>query len=269
MYSIHGLSVVHYRGIRRAVLLGIERLLRVVTDVTLCVSDSERAEVVRYGIASPERAHTVYNGIDLDRLDRRPLDGQSARTGLGLAAGEMVLLTVCRLDKPRDFDTLLLAAKRVVSKHPGVRLLIAGDGPLRTSVQKQVERLGLHEHVRLLGFVRDIALVLAAADVFVLSTQGWEGLPLAPLEAMAMRLPVVISDVGGNRSVVLDGVTGLVVSPRQPKALAAALLNLLHDRAAARQMGIMGRERVEHAFSAQRMAAETMEVYASLCPGRC
>jgi glycosyltransferase involved in cell wall biosynthesis len=258
--------MVHYRGLKRVLLLGIEWLLQFVTDITLCDSDAERADVIRYGIAPPQRTHTIYNGIDLDRLDRNLYERATARAALGLDPVQPTLVTVCRLNKPRDFDTLLRAVRVVVARLPTGRLLIVGNGPLRPAIEDQIQTLHLEESVWLLGMVRDIGQILAAAEVFVLSTQGWEGLPLAPLEAMAMRLPVVISDVGGNRKAVQDGVTGLVVPPRQPQALADALLRLLRDRSMAQRMGQQGRDRMVREFSAQRMAAETMAIYAQLNP---
>ncbi|MBC8264034.1 MAG: glycosyltransferase [Anaerolineales bacterium] len=264
VFGVHGLSIVHYRGLKRVLLLGIERLLQVVTDITLCDSDSERADVIRYGIAPPEHTHTIHNGIDLNRLDRGSYERAAARAALGLDFAQPTLVTVCRLNKPRDFDTLLRAMQAVVAQFPTVRLLIVGDGPLRPAIEDQIQTLALGDNVWLLGIVRDVGQALAAADVFVLSTQGWEGLPLAPLEAMVMRLPVVISDVGGNREAVQDGVTGLVVPPRQPQALADALLRLLQDHPTAQQMGQHGYDRVVREFSAQRMARETMAIYARL-----
>ncbi len=262
VFGVHGLSIVHYRGLKRVLLLGIERLLQVVTDITLCDSDSERADVIRYGIAPPERTYTIHNGIDLDRLDRGSYERAAARAALGLDSAQPTLVTVCRLNKPRDLGTLLLAMQKVVAQLPTARLLIVGDGPLRPSIEAQIQTLSLGENVRLLGIVHDVGQSLAAADAFVLSTQGWEGLPLAPLEAMVMCLPVVISDVGGNREAVQDGVTGLVVPPRQPQALADALLRLLGDHPTAQRMGQHGHDRVVREFSAQRMAAETMSIYA-------
>lgn len=270
VFSVHGLSIVHYHGLKRTVLRGIERILQVVTDVTLCDSDAELADVVRYGVALPRRAHAVYNGIDLDRLDQSVHDRATARAALGLDITQSVVVTVCRLNKPRDFPTLLRAMQKAVAQIPMARLLIVGDGPLRQAIENEVRALHLEEHVRMLGIVRDVAQVLTAADVFVLATQGWEGLPLAPLEAMAVRLPVVISDVGGNRKAVQDGVTGYVVPPGQPQALADALLRLLQDACTAQQMGQQGRELVMREFSLQRMAAETMAIYERLlsCAGR-
>ena len=261
IFGVHGLSIVHHRGLKRSLLLGMERLLQTVTDVTLCDSDSERAEVIRYGIASPQRTRTIHNGIDLERLDYESYDKAAARATLGLDSIQPTLVTVCRLNRPRDFETLLHAMQRVTAQLPTTRLLIVGDGPLRPAIEDQIQTLALGENVQLLGIVRDVGQVLAAADVFVLSTQGWEGLPLAPLEAMVMRLPVVISDVGGNREAVRDGVTGLVVPPRQPQALADALLQLLRDHPTAQRMGQHGHDRVVREFSAQRMAAETMTIY--------
>jgi len=261
VFGVHGLSIVHHRGLKRGLLVGMERLLQVVTDITLCDSESERAEVIRYGIASPQRTHTIHNGIDLDRLDRGSYQRAAARAALGLDSTQLTLVTVCRLNRPRDFETLLHAMQRVAAQLPMARLLIVGDGPLRPAIEDQIQTLALGENVQLLGIVRDVGQVLAAADVFVLSTQGWEGLPLAPLEAMVMRLPVVISDVGGNREAVRDGVTGLVVPPRQPQALADALLQLLRDHPTAQRMGQHGHDRVVREFSAQRMAAETMTIY--------
>jgi glycosyltransferase involved in cell wall biosynthesis len=261
VFGVHGLSIVHHHGLKRGLLLGMERLLQAVTDVTLCDSGSERADVLRYGMASPQRTHTIHNGIDLSRLDRGSYQRAAARAALGLDSAQPALVTVCRLNRPRDFETLLHAMQTVVAQLPTARLLIVGDGPLRPAIEDQIRALTLGENVQLLGIVRDVGQVLAAADMFVLSTQGWEGLPLAPLEAMVMRLPVVISDVGGNREAVQDGVTGLVVPPRQPQALADAMLRLLQDHPTAQRMGHHGHDRVVREFSAQRMAAETMAIY--------
>jgi glycosyltransferase involved in cell wall biosynthesis len=264
VFAVHGLSIVHYHGLKRTVLLGLERVLQMVTDVTLCDSDAERDDVIRYGVAAPTRTQTVYNGIDLERLDHTPNERLVARAALGLDAEQPILVTVCRLRRPRDFETLLLAMQTVIAQLPAAKLLIVGDGPLRAAIEDRIQTLNLGENVCLLGFVRDIGQALATADAFVLSTQGWEGLPLAPLEAMAMRLPVVISDVGGNREAVQDGLTGWVVPPRQPRILADALLQLLRDCPAAQRMGHQGRDWVMRKFSAKRMATETMAIYAQL-----
>lgn len=263
--GIHGLAIVHSRGARRLVQLALERGLQRLTDAVICDSEAERNDVLQHRLSRAERTYTVHSGIQVDRFDRGRYDSGCARVALGLERDRPVIATVCRLHRPRDFSTLLLATRSVAEQLPDVTLLIAGDGPLRSKIEQAVQALRLTAQVRLLGAVCDVADVLAAADVFVLSTKGWEGLPLAPLEAMAMRLPVIISDVGGNRIAVEHGVTGLVVPPAKPGPLAEAMVRLLSDRQAAAAMGERGRERVTRLFTARRMAEQTMMVYDQVC----
>ena len=264
IFAVHGLSLVHHRTVKRTPLLFLNRALQSSTDITLCDSDREAADVIRHGIAPAERVEVVQNGVDLDRFDQSLYPRSEARSALALDDKRPLVVTVCRLDRPRDFHTLLRAMKYVVAELPLVKLLIVGGGPYRQAIEEQVRELNLEQSVQLLGTVRDVARILAAADAFVLATQGWEGLPLAPLEAQAMGLPVVISDVGSNRLAVQDGVTGLVVAPRQVEALADALVRLLADPLVCQQMGQLGRIRVVDEFSAQRMARDTVRVYRRL-----
>ena len=266
IFAVHGLSLVHHRTVKRTALLFLNRALQSSTDITLCDSDREAADVIRHGIAPAERVQVVQNGVDLDRFDQSLYLRSEARSALDLDDKRPLVVTVCRLDRPRDFDTLLRAMKHVVTELPLVKLLIVGGGPYHQAIEEQVQKLNLEQSVQLLGTVRDVAKVLAAADVFVLATEGWEGLPLAPLEAQAMGLPVVISDVGSNRLAVQDGVTGLLVAPRQVEALLDALVRLLSEPLTAQQMGRAGRERVVKEFSAARLARETMVMYARLQP---
>jgi glycosyltransferase involved in cell wall biosynthesis len=266
VFGVHGLSIVHYTGLKRALLLRLERLLQRMTDATVCDSEAEREDVVRYGIASRERAFTARSGVDIAKLDRQKWDRSAARKRLSLDSEHPVIVTVCRLNKPRDFDTLLAAMQTVVRDLPTARLLIAGGGPLEERIDERIGELGLEYNVRRLGWLRDVGQVLAAADVFVLATRGWEGLALAPLEAMVARLPVVISDVGGNREAVVEGETGLVVPPCRPDLLAHALLQILANPARARRMGESGRRRALEHFSAKRMALDTAMVYSRVNP---
>ena len=264
VFGVHGLSIVHYAGVKRAVLVGIERLLRPMTDATLCDSNAERADVLAWKIASPSQAHAVWNGIDLDRLSHPPHDRIAARRALDLAEQTPTFVTVCRLNKPRDFETLIAGMAQIAASHPNAQLLIVGDGPLRAQVENLIEQFHLANNVRLLGLVRDVGEVLAAADIALLITAGWEGLPLAALEAMAMGLPLIISDVGGNREAVLDGETGFVIPQRDVTAFAHAACALLADPVRARAIGAAGAERARKYFSLQTMAARTAEIYRSL-----
>jgi glycosyltransferase involved in cell wall biosynthesis len=264
VFGVHGLSIVHYRGLQRRLLVGVERLLSRMTDATLCDSGAERADVLKWKIAKPQRAHVIWNGIDLDRLVPPPGGRDAARAALGLSGNDGVLVTVCRLHKPRDFETLLNGMAGIVRAKSNARLLIVGDGPLRLHVGSLIAQYGLEEHVQLLGLVRNLGEVLAASDVALLITRGWEGLPLAALEAMAMGLPLVISNVGGNSEAVLDGRTGCVIPQGDASALIRAVLDLLENPAKAKQMGKAGAARVREHFNLHIMANKTAEVYRQL-----
>lgn len=264
VFGVHGLSIVHYTGVKRWLLVSIERLLRRMTEATVCDSNVERDDVLKWQIAAPDQAHVIWNGIDLDRLLTPPRDRAAARSQLYLTEDTPVLVTVCRLNKPRDFDTLLSGMAQIVRACPTAQLLIVGDGPLRPQVEALISQHQLQDHVRLLGLVRDVGEVLIAADVALLITAGWEGLPLSALEAMALGRPLIISDVGGNREAVLDGETGCVIPPRDVAAFVSTALDLIHHPTKRQTLGEAGARRVQQHFSLQIMAAKVTDVYRSL-----
>ena len=261
VFGVHGLSIVHYTGVKRALLVGVERALRAVTDATLCDSHVEREDVLKWRMAAPVKAHVIWNGIDLERLLVPPRDRSASRGRLGLAADAPTLVTVCRLNKPRDFETLLAGLAQIVPQQPAAQLLIVGDGPLRAHVEGLIAHYHLQPHVRLLGLVQDVGEVLAAADIAVLITAGWEGLPLSALEAMAMGRPLIISDVGGNREAVIDGETGYVIPQRAVADFVRAARALIADPRKRQTLGEAGARRVQQHFSWQTMAAKIAAVY--------
>jgi len=268
VFGVHGLSIVHYTGLKRAILVGLERVLRIVTDMTLCDSNVERDDVLGWQLATPERARVVWNGIDLDRLLTPPRNRSTARAHWAIGGDTPVIVTVCRLNKPRDFETLLAGMAEIVRARPDAQLLIVGNGPLRPEVEALIARHHLAGRARLLDLVHDVGEVLAAADVAVLITAGWEGLPLSALEAMAAGLPMIISDVGGNREAILHGQTGYVIAQRDVTAYAQAALELINNPDKARQMGAAGAARARQEFSLQTMAAQVAGIYRELCDGQ-
>jgi glycosyltransferase involved in cell wall biosynthesis len=170
----------------------------------------------------------------------------------------VTLLSVGRLRAPKDFLTLVRA---VALLEPGsVRLRIAGDGPDRAALAGEIEHLGLGEMVELLGTRTDVAELLAAAHVFVLSSDS-EGLPMSVLEAMAAGVPVVATAVGGIPELVADGETGRLVPPRDPAALAAALAAVSADPELRERMGDDGRARAEREFSLAEFRRAHLDVY--------
>jgi glycosyltransferase involved in cell wall biosynthesis len=159
----------------------------------------------------------------------------------------------------------LIDAAARLARERRVKLFLIGDGPLRPSLESRGASLGLGDGIVFTGVRADVAPLLAMLDVVVVPSHT-EGMSNALLEAMAMGRAVIATAVDGNLDVVSDGVTGLLVPPRDPAALAAALVRLVDDPERARQMGRAARARIEEAFTLQAMVASHEELYRGLAP---
>jgi L-malate glycosyltransferase len=206
----------------------------------------------------PGRLRVVHEGV----LDRPPRGGgREALRALGVPPDAPVVGNVAALVDHKDHPTLLAAASQVVARRPDVRFVIVGTGERGDALRAQAHALRLDGHVVWAGFREDLDALIPVFTVFCLSSH-LEGLGTSLLDAMAFRRPVVATAAGGIVEAVEDGVTGRLVPPRDPEALAAALLELLEDPDRAAQMGHCGRRRFEERFTADRMVAETLAVYA-------
>lgn len=210
-----------------------------------------------------DKVITIYNGIDMERSAASPLAAARIRQAFNIPADALLLGSVGRMHRSKDFGNLLTAMVQVRKRIPAVWLLLVGDGELRGELESRAQTLGLSSVVTFTGIRDDVPDILAALDIFVLPSR-WEGLPLVVLEAMAAGLPVVATAVGGTPEVVVDGVTGLLVPPRDPAALAQAITRLLRNPDLRRKMGRAGRERVTEHFSVEQMVRKTESLYEQL-----
>jgi sugar transferase (PEP-CTERM/EpsH1 system associated) len=210
-------------------------------------------------VSVPRRSiRVIRNGVDVTRFEGHRRN--EARLRLGLPAAAVVVGTAGRLANVKDHHALLTAMALLSADGQSIHCVIAGDGPLRTTLESQIDAMGLRSRVRLVGHRPDIETVLAALDIFVLSSQS-EGLPMAVLEAMASGLPVVSTRVGGVDEVLEDGLTGLLVEPRSPELLARAIERLAGDRERRDQMGAAGRVRARREFSLGTMVGNYERLY--------
>jgi glycosyltransferase involved in cell wall biosynthesis len=216
-------------------------------DRVVCVSENSANLSAAEGIRS-QSLRTIHNGIDVSRF---------SYTG-PRPHGPAVL--VGRLTPEKDVATLLRAVAEIKHARPSFRLQIAGTGPQSDDLKSLARGLSLENHVEFLGEVQDVPALLARASLFVLSSLT-EGIALTILEAMARGLPVVATRVGGNPEVVVNEVTGLLVSAADPGQLAHALLRVHSDPILARRMGEAGRRRVEQQFDVRNMVAQYQSLY--------
>jgi glycosyltransferase involved in cell wall biosynthesis len=177
-----------------------------------------------------------------------------------LTTDALVLVQVARLDHLKDHLTAVRTLERVVARRPDARLVLVGEGPERPAIEAEIGRRRLTDHVRLLGLRRDVPRLLAAADVCLLTSIS-EGIPLTLIEAMAARLPVVSTNVGGVSEVVRDGETGVLTPAKDDEALAAAVLQLAEVPARCREFGEAGHRRAHELFSEPQMHAAYADLY--------
>ncbi len=222
----------------------------------LAVSQRIRDVLIEDGI-SPERVEVVYSGLDLNRLRRG--NREKWRGELGLGTDGFLVGNVASLAPHKAQTYLLLAAKEVLHLLPQVRFVIVGEGELEGKLKREINHLGLQGRVNLLGFQEDMASIYSALDLFVLSSY-LEGLCTSLLEAMFYGVPIVATHTGGIPEIVEDGFNGWLVPPRDPQAMAKAIVSLLKDRELAQKFSAQGKI-VVRKFGIEETVRRTEEVY--------
>jgi len=231
------------------------------TDIVAAVCEAARARFAQQGVRPRERLLAVPNGIRVEAFSCASEERRVAlRNALGLAPDVRVVGTVGRLNPVKDQATLLRAFARVHAASAGTALVLVGDGALRAALEAQSAALGLGDAVRFLGDRNDVRQLLQGFDAFVLSSLS-EGYSMALLEACASGLPIVATDVGGNREIVAEGRNGLMVAPADEAALAEAMAALLNEPARAARMGQAGREWALREASIATMATRYDALY--------
>jgi len=231
------------------------------TDYTVAVCEAARARFAAEGVAPRRGLLSVPNGIRLDRFKPASVAGRQALAAeLGWPEGSRIIGTVGRLQPVKDHALLLRAFAKVRMQVPEAVLAIVGDGPLRGALEAQAGQAGLSDAVRFLGDRHDVPRLLTGMDVFALSSVS-EGYSIALLEACAAGLPIVATDVGGNREIVHDGINGRLVPAADVAALATALIALLRGGDQAARMGHAGQAWAQAEASFRTMAERYHGLY--------
>ena len=251
----------------------VQRMVCRLADVVLVNAEAVRQWLAGEGF-SLDNVVVIRNGIDLAQFGR-PRSGTGVRRALGLSGSGPVIAMLARVTPLKGVEYFLEAAATVATVFPDARFLVVGDANViqdttiapnsayRNELEDHVRRLGLEGRVVFTGFRLDVPELLSEVSVSVLPSLS-EGLSNAVLESMAAGVPVVATRIGGTPEAIADGVSGLLVPPRDSAALAGAMLRILEDRELAARLGRAARRRVAEHFSLERMVSETERLYSTL-----
>ena len=263
VHTFHGHSLSGYfSGRTAAVYRQIERWLARRTDVLVAVSAEVRDDLVRLGVSASERFAVVPLGFDLtpflddaERAERRT----ALRARWGIGADEELITLVARLVPIKRVDRFLRVAELLTGR-PRARFVVVGDGELREQLAASAAARALGDRLVWAGFRRDMPDVCFASDVIMLTSDN-EGTPVSLIEAQAAGVPVVGTDVGGVRSAVKDGETGMLAARDDVPGLASAVAAILDDRALAASLGRSGRRHASESFALQRLINDLDHLY--------
>jgi len=253
-----------FQGLKNLKMFGYTLADRFVTrffidKIVAVSSDIEKLIGEAYGA---DRVVCIHNGVDLEAMQVTFATAEM-RKEWRFDETEVVIGTVGRLVPVKGHIILLEALRILHDSHQNVRLLVIGEGPLRSHLEAEVKRLGLKQVVTFAGHKEQAYDFINMMDIFALPSLH-EGIPMVLLEALALKRPVIASRVGGIPEVVLHGHTGLLIDHSNPAELAAGLKIMLQDRSRAAALGMAGRIKVAHEFNALVMASKTCKMYQEL-----
>ncbi|MDA1000647.1 MAG: glycosyltransferase family 4 protein [bacterium] len=224
-------------------------------------ADLIRRMLIEQKVCKGDRVSVLPTGVDLSAF-HDGVSGEGFRAEFGLSGETPAVGIIAQLRKSKGHDHFLAAARILRDRGVSARFFVVGDGHWRDIFREEAERLGLlGGTVRFLGYRTDIPQIMAGLDLLVIASTRTEGIPQVALQAMAMRLPVVGTDIGGVPEAILPGGAGVVVPPGDPEALAAAIEEMLADPERRRRMGESGKKYVTENHSLTRMIEETERLY--------
>ncbi len=241
----------------------LERLMARRPERLVAVADAQRRAIIELHGTPPARIVTILNGVRGNVFAATPGHRERKRTELGVGFDTFLVGAVAVLSEQKGITHLLDAVRLVVRRRTDVRVIIAGGGPLEGLLRQQASALGLDRQVTFLGWRNDVPEILPALDAWVMSSL-WEAMPLALLEAMAARLPIVVTGVSDNAQIVGEGEAGILVPPGAAAPLADAIDRLAGDPDLRARLAATAFERYSRLYSQSHMSMRYQELYEGL-----
>ena len=257
VYTDHGRFVIEPK-----IRLIEDKISSFLVGAIIAVSNELRDYLIERVRLPGKKIYTVINGIPINEFCRRPKPEHLLKE-FNLSKHNKVIGTVGRLDGVKDPLSLIKAFQLLIDKYPESTLMLVGDGPLRQQITDYINNEKLNGKVIITGARDDIADLLNLFDVFVLSSLS-EGTSISLLEAMASGLPSVVTEVGGNPSIIDHGINGLLVKPRNINQIADSIYYLLSNDDKYDEIAIKAQEKVENNYSIQKMIDSYIDIYMKL-----
>ena len=251
--------------LRKSIYRFFDRFSERFVDRFVVVSDALRMKLIHDHGIPPMKVVRIYNGIEIDQYS--PQNNIAYRSKIrnefGLNENHIICGAVGRLVWQKGFEYLIDAVPKILKPFPNAVIMIVGEGPLKDRLKARSERLRVQDQLIFTGFRSDIREILAAMDIFVLSSL-LEGFPMIILEAMAMGKPIVATEISGVTEQIKHRESGILVPAGDSFALAKAINQLSHDRSFSEYLGLNAMHRVRDRFTTEGMITETENVYHSI-----
>lgn len=265
VHTIHGFSFHEFMPRwKRLLFILIERSMYFFTTVLLLYSEQNKITANKLRIRAKRSVETFYYGIDYSSFEETP-DKRLLRSSLGLNDNDYVIGFSGRFSEQKALHILISAFAKLYSRHPEIRLLLVGDGPLRKSLEAQARALGIQSAVHITGFRSDVPQLLRVMNLFVM-TSLWEGLSRSLVEAMYAKLPVVATNVGGTSDAVRNDETGWLIEPNDVEDAARAILEAIENPSLAEQYAKRAYEWARTTFEVSKMHSRMDELYTKILP---
>jgi glycosyltransferase involved in cell wall biosynthesis len=264
VHTVHGWSFHdHMAPLTKKIYVTLERLAAAFTDAMIVVAERDIRKGQKEGIGRRGQFHLIRSAIPLDEFQPDGANREVSRAELGLPQNVPVLGNVGRFSPQKNPLDWIKIAGILGNKLPDCHFLLVGDGPMRVEVENELAAQKISDRTILTGLRRDVPNMMAAMDVFLL-TSLWEGLPRVIPQAMAMRLPIVAYRVDGTAEIIQNGETGYLCTPGKISGVADHCLNLLSNPALRLQLGQNGRELATREFNVQHMVNQIANLYEDL-----
>ena len=261
LHTPHGHDFYGYFGaLTSRLVIMLERFAALFADSMIVLTNIEKADMMKYRICRASKVRVVHSGLDFSIFARLKVDAVKKRAELRLGPEDLVVGMVGRLESIKGFEYFIDSAAIVSRQIPQARFLIVGEGSLHDELAARARDLNIEEKVFFTGWREDVPEILSVLDVLALASLN-EAVGRVLLEAGAVGKPVVATEVGGVGEIIRNNETGILVPPRDPAAMAQAVITLLKDKAKRDEMGRRAKEWVRNNFNDRSMVEKLDEIY--------